>query len=491
MLGSTIDFLRVLIVFAVLYLWIPYALATGDDRLRRLASGFIRAVLFIEVTALVLGAARLCLPGSMLAAYALYVAALVVLSRRRSDVMGRQRWASLLHRLFQAIEHWRWIAPRTWSRPRWLTWQRLPIGLLLVVILLAGLAYPIANQRFQEIGSYSRAMSLAALTYGQPWPMDGSIAFLAPLAFATGLPAITVVRHANVILAALLTLAAAFVVYRLTKRRRPALAAMGVVALVVYAGNGSPELTAAVSALLFWFLAVATARRPFWDLYFGISLALLISPVPNRESLLIAGVVALVALASPVADWLLRLLPSGATAVLFALAILAQAIVLRAPDGPYQYEAAARSVERIAATYPRNDWLVVSPAHETPFLYGRGWHVELVEFTRQFTLEQVSNPAFEFGYAPRDVFVFVEKIPLGGGPGAGTGNPLLGTQLDPGVIAYNTPQARQSLEFQAGRLMAAYNSSHQGTSVYYEDDNLVVYHVTGPGGPEPDPAGVS
>jgi hypothetical protein len=140
-------------------------------------------------------------------------------------------------------------------------------------------------------------------------------------------------------------------------------------------------------------------------------------------------------------------------------------------DGPYQYEAAARVCRNIATQFPRNQWLIVSPVQEVAFTYGRGWHYELLDFVSTNSVEQIRRKQYSFPYEVNDIFIFVEKQPLGGNTFDLTGT------IDRAVLAYHTGLGRSSVEFQAGALLAAYQANHHNASKFYEDQNLMVFHI--------------
>ena len=153
----------------------------------------------------------------------------------------------------------------------------------------------------------------------------------------------------------------------------------------------------------------------------------------------------------------------------------------RPPARVVQYESAARISTKIGDEFHRNEWLVVSPFQELAFTYGQGWHSELSEFVSEFTPSQVSRPTFSFPYDSPHVFFFVERRPLL------AGSPSLrrtaiwryapAESRDKAAFFYGDPQGRASLEYRAAELLNAYAQSHKNLSLFYEDDDLVVYHL--------------
>src|SRR5205085_825865 len=147
-------------------------------------------------------------------------------------------------------------------------------------------------------------------------------------------------------------------------------------------------------------------------------------------------------------------------------------------DGPYQYEAAARASQAIAAKYPRNSWLIVSPSQELPFTYGRGWHLELKEFVSRFSAASVADPAFRLPYPVAHTFFFVEKRPLWPEQNeARLASARIDQILDPMSRDYVLPLGRAALEFEAAALLAAYCGSHSDMELVYTDDSLTILRV--------------
>jgi hypothetical protein len=147
-----------------------------------------------------------------------------------------------------------------------------------------------------------------------------------------------------------------------------------------------------------------------------------------------------------------------------------------APDGPFQYEAAAQACLRIRYGFPRNSWLVISPGYERAFTADYGWHMELLSFVTNFTPDQVENPAFRFSWPVHDVFVFVEKQPLCEAEPVTRGAPW-NPAVRRGPAGCRVGPARASLEFDAAEMTAAYSRHRRNVSVFQDDEHLTVYHI--------------
>jgi hypothetical protein len=483
MTTDLLDLLRVMGAFALVFIVAPYFARRrrGDDPWLCLAECLAGTVLFAEITGLVLGRFGFCLFGSVTVAYVGFIAFLFLASGKGRLRAAQQWWRRRWYRLLNRLER----GQRSTHRPAAVQDRRLfsmPLRRAMLVVVLGTCVtaawYPLANVRFQDIESYSRALSLEILVRGQAWEPDGTVAFLTPVLFVSGLHGDTVVRYSNVALVLVLVLAAGYAVSRHTRSETAAVVAMCMVALIVLGERGTPEMSSAEMAAIFWLLALAFLGRSRWYCSMSAALGLLISLTPDVRSVLLlsatTGVIAVARLLRGVTRRTVQI-PGIVVLLLFGW-IHSRPVTLASADGPIQYESAARVLKRIVSEYQPNDWLIVSPVHEIPMLYGRGWHVELMDFTKNFTLEQVSRPDFRFPYAPKDIFVFVEKVPLQI-PTSVRGRLSSMKELDISVLTYQSLLGRAAVEFQAGRLMAAYAASHPAAAIFHEDSQLLVYHV--------------
>ena len=102
--------------------------------------------------------------------------------------------------------------------------------------------------------------------------------------------------------------------------------------------------------------------------------------------------------------------------------------------------------------------------------------MELSDFVTEYRVDHVSNPNFRFQFPVQDTFVFVEKQPL-----RTSGmrlNMFAGdSHFNPALVSYETRVGRESLEFRAGRLLAAYASTHPDLEIFMEDEKLFVYRI--------------
>jgi hypothetical protein len=472
-LPGVADFVRVLAGWLILFGLAPLAIRrAGLGWPERLAVGFLESAFVVQVAVMILGDWRLCNPGTV---FAVYLGWLVMRAADREALRrmwGGGAWRYRLSWLWTALDRrsgltWRWRFPPEMAREQ-------AIWLAAGAALALGLRFPLFNVRFLTEGSYERALSLQTLVYNTGWERDGSVALLAPLVFLTGVDAASVVRWSGPILSTLLALAAAYCAWICSHSRTVAVGAIALAtAWVWWSSRGTWNEPGEVEiASLFWLLALAFLRGGMrWSLAAGLIGLTVTQHFPASVWPLF-----LLAMAALIAGRRIErapLLLRRGIAMVGALGILALIAVDPpdvAADGPYQYEAAARVVDRIAREHPRRSWLVISPSHELPLLFGRGWHVELAEFVSSIPIEEAARPEFRLPYNAKHVFLFVEKRPL---PQRLTGVP---EDADSAVFAYRTQAGRQSLQFQAGRLAETYLASHPNTIIYYEDENVTVYH---------------
>lgn len=467
-----LDLARVATAWVLLYGLAPLLIRrAGTSWPDRIVLGFLESTFVVQIAVLILGDWRLCHPGSLMVVYGGWLAARAG-SRAAVWRFSGGGWREGLLRLWVAMDRgerpeWRLSLPAAWG-------QAGEVWFAMAVVFLLVLRFPLFNLRFLTADSYERALSLQQLVHHASWSADGSVALLAPVVFLTGVDAAAAVRWSGPILTTLLALAAGYGGWVFARSKTAAVVAMSLAAAWQWwvSGGRWSEPGAVELASLFWLLALARLRGSFhWALGAGITGLTVARTFPTSTWPLF--LLTLLALA---ACRVLERLPSllrRATVTAGVVGLLG--LLLLPPrgvsaDGPYQYEAAARVVDRLAREYPRGSWLAISPSQELPLLFGRGWHMELAEFVASIPLEEAMRPEFRLPYDAEHVFLFVEKRPLR--------QRLVGVppDADSSVFAYATQAGRQSLEFQAARLAEAYLSAHPGSTIEYEDENLTVYH---------------
>ena len=437
---------------------------------------FVRTVLFSAVSSLLAGSVRLALPGVIAPVYMAY---LLTLAWRAGFVtpIANARWRrSVLARVLTRID-----SPRCGSFTRSTSiapesqWDNSLRALLLLASILSVLAsiHALGNWRFFISADYSRALSLQGLSLGQPWQPDGTVSYLAPVAVFSGLDGVTVVRFSACAWPGIAALAAGYLAWRLTHSLSPTLAAAAAASAAFQIAGIEPSLAAAM-----WLLAIGLWQHSRTDAVWAATTAVLTGGLPQlRLALCVCIALSLIII--------YRTGRRAATAVChsgpaLAVVVISLAVLLparrAAREGPLQDELAARAAWRISRELPRNTWMIVSPVQELAFTYGRGWHMELVDFAGRFQPEQVAHPDFRFQFPSRNVFIFLEKRPLVA-PQSVSSLAALGASLDPAVAAYLPALGRQSLQFQVARLLAAYAATHPGVETYAEDSSVVVFRI--------------
>ena len=393
------DAFRVSMGFLVVFGVVPWLMILNSlrkDGLMAHCAAFVQASLFAEVTSLVLGSMHLCLPGSFAAAYALFLFTLMFRSGTLPPFWNPQWLSGQLHHLVVFVDR---LPSTLWCLQsigsNHVNWRKRidsaaitcsqNIFLFPAFVALVASLYPLHNVRLLTADTYSRALALEKLTFGQPSALDGSVTLLAPVVFLSGCDGATVVRFTAPLFAALLTLTAFAVVFRLTESSPAGLTSAALVAALEAFVNAG-QLQAGLASM-FWLLSVVLWRASRLDAIWSVGLGLLIDPIPGRDMILHVAIPAVIALLGLSSRSMLRCFEAvRAPVALGAIACLIyMPLKLGGEEGPYEYEAAARAVSRITREFPQNTWLVIAPVQELVFTYGHGWHMQLSEFVNKYS----------------------------------------------------------------------------------------------------------
>ncbi len=141
----------------------------------------------------------------------------------------------------------------------------------------------------------------------------------------------------------------------------------------------------------------------------------------------------------------------------------------------FEYDKAACETQVIAERFPRQTWAVVAPTEQLAETLGLGGYEDLAEFVEKYQ-DRASNPEFRIPDAPEDLFVYVEKRPFQYFSREPEFVPL-GVLSDTTYRSYRSPAGRASLESAALQLCESYRKSHDDADVFFEDENLRIYHV--------------
>ena len=471
-------FLRAAATFGVFYVVAP-AVARGQALSSPCgwASAFVRFSLFLELSIFLLGIARLALPGALAILCALWLG-LEVFERKTAVLQGSDARRTILASL---LAGWKDRTSLWYRSPlcRWREqWKQAILPCLLVATTLAARGWrPVENLRLEDAADYARALSLAVLSSGHDWQPDLSIPLLLPLHYLASLTAPRTVAFSEPLFAAALTIAVAIAAYSVTGKRLPAIAAMTSATLVaVMGGQATPAGNPGEMSGVYLILALA-----LWQ--------------SRRSEALVAGLLGVAA--APTVELFHTLIPYAASVGLgvctaqlawrrYACAKLATVTALagiaifgpgvaakRRSDGPLQYEEAAGLAYRLAKELPRNSWTLVSRGEELPYVYGRGWHLDVAQFLGDVNLAEAREPSYRLPLPVREVYFLLEKVPLDRSAARSDRGSVIAQAAAPADLA------RASYEYQLAEWLAAYRGGHDDLVTVYQGEHVTVLRAPG------------
>lgn len=148
--------------------------------------------------------------------------------------------------------------------------------------------------------------------------------------------------------------------------------------------------------------------------------------------------------------------------------------------GIEEYDAAAENYLNIRNKFPPLEWTVVGPQEQYAQTKGMGWHYQILRFVQNFNVKQAQDPQFQIPITTPHIFFYTEKRPLRLGREVTAADAEMELEPegdDPFIQYYKTTSQRAILEAKAIRWMEAYKESHKGVTVFYEDDNMRIYHI--------------
>ena len=140
-----------------------------------------------------------------------------------------------------------------------------------------------------------------------------------------------------------------------------------------------------------------------------------------------------------------------------------------------EYDKAATETQVIAERFPRQRWAVVAPVEQLSETLGLGSYEDLADFVEKYE-RRASDPEFRIPDAPEDLFIYVEKTPFQYFAREPESVPL-GVLVDSTYRSYRSPAGRASLESAAVKMCEAYRLTHDDSEVFFEDEDLRIYHV--------------
>ena len=312
---------------------------------------------------------------------------------------------------------------------------------------------------------------------------DGFVPALSALSAALGTAAslhtIHVLRLLGPVFGIAIVVTSGALVFRVTHRRSAAIVALAIAAALTPAWS-SGDIEIAIAFLLLGSLSLSY-RTPASHHGFAASVMAAALALPGATA---AGIALLLQTAAAVAAgcafaWFVTLArrrmrlhaePLAAPAACLALVLL----LPESPRGLFlEYPAAQAQALEIASTMPRGRWLIVAPVEQLAESYGRGWFEEQAAFLERYAA-RAGEPRFTFDLAVDDVLVFVEKRPFKTFARETSGI-RFATLSDPTYRNYRSLAGRASLQARLQALCEAYARTHEGASVYYADDDLIIY----------------
>lgn len=156
--------------------------------------------------------------------------------------------------------------------------------------------------------------------------------------------------------------------------------------------------------------------------------------------------------------------------IVFAVMAWILSYVKPVPAQPYkmQYDAEINQYLRIAKDYNPSEWTLVSPEEGYDLALGKGWHIQLKDFLLWYNPQKsklVRNVnGKEVPLITNDLFIFYQK-----------------KLFKVNMVEMQTILAERVKEYaNLKQWVQQYCKSHNNLSIYYQDDDVVVYHIHQP-----------
>jgi hypothetical protein len=134
-----------------------------------------------------------------------------------------------------------------------------------------------------------------------------------------------------------------------------------------------------------------------------------------------------------------------------------------------EYESASVETLRIADESEPKSYTIVGTSEDYDRILTRGYHTQLWVFARDIRMEDASNPGYDLPIPTKDVYIYVEKETYH--------PPSLPGTLGPTEEYYRDYSKRDRIMNITQRWAEAYMQSHSNMDVYYEDDDIIIYHL--------------
>lgn len=142
-----------------------------------------------------------------------------------------------------------------------------------------------------------------------------------------------------------------------------------------------------------------------------------------------------------------------------------------------EYEITARKTLEIRRIFPIKTWTIVAPVEQLSQIYGAAWYEDLGIFVEKYA-PKVSKSDFTFPIDTPHLFIFIEKRPFVTFSSEAIGLPYT-TLSDITYQNYRSSAGRAKLQFEALNMCEAYRRNYPNVSIYYEDENIRIYHFPG------------
>lgn len=135
------------------------------------------------------------------------------------------------------------------------------------------------------------------------------------------------------------------------------------------------------------------------------------------------------------------------------------------PPAPYkkQYDVEINQYLKIANEHTPAQWNIVGDIDNYDLALGRGWHINMGDFVKWYDPQKARLSKMDNGILAylitKDLFIFEEK-----------------TQYY--VVGNEKILQEQEIDYEALRVwIGKYKQYHNDLTIYYEDDNIVIYHI--------------
>ncbi|PKM87469.1 MAG: hypothetical protein CVU87_09515 [Firmicutes bacterium HGW-Firmicutes-12] len=169
-----------------------------------------------------------------------------------------------------------------------------------------------------------------------------------------------------------------------------------------------------------------------------------------------------------------------------AVIIVCVALVYVYPPGKLtamsmEYEAAVLNYLVIERDFEPLDWTIIAPTEQFQEALGVGYHYEILRFVQDLTPYELADPDFELPIPTHNIFLYTEKVPFH--LNRRITDEDADRELEPEgnnpfeQFYHGDGEQRGIIQAKAVRLIEAYKSTHDNVEIFYEDENMTIYHI--------------